>query len=156
VRLLVGLGRLPVIPARLLHHPLERVHALAHAAVQRRLYEVEVVVQVLPEPNQELDRLVRVGLGVVLEQSELDYAVGELLVRERRELLDQLRRGLHVVVQNGGGRLHVPLGINEFKQKHLRQRFVFFVVEVEPVRNSHLRRIYRQIITLVRSVWNFT
>lgn len=101
----------------LLHNFLESVHSFPHSHVQSRLYEVEVVVKELSESYKEGDGLIKVGLGVVLKQSELDNSISELFRLKSRELLSERRWVVGVVIDNGWRLFDVLTRVHKFQEE---------------------------------------
>ena len=58
-------------------HSLEYFHSLSHPSVQRSLNGMEMVVQVLSEANQEGQRLVKVRVHMVREESYITSGLQE-------------------------------------------------------------------------------
>jgi len=101
----------------LLHNSLESVHSFPHSHVQSRLYEVEVVVKELSEPYKEGDGLIKVGLGVVLKQSELDNSISELFRLKRGELLSERRWVVGIVIDNSRRLFDVLARVHKFQEE---------------------------------------
>ena len=70
-----GSGRQILVSLRLNEHSLEDFDSLSHARVQRSLDRVEVIVKVLPEADQERERLVQPVFQVSGEKGETDHSV---------------------------------------------------------------------------------
>lgn len=134
--LLVGLW-IFLLSSRLLHDQLHSLHPQSHLGVHLYFDGVQVVVDVLPEPNHLTQRTLKSFLQSLLTNLNTDASIRGLCLHGSGELLCNLWRELLIKVRNAWCIGHAT-SVLHFEKEDTGECLVLLRAEVDLEDNTHI------------------